>query len=65
MKAGRTSAGARAGARTQRARRPEGAVPTTLFHQAGVLRVDTLEELLDVTGLLAGQPLPRDATSGC
>ena len=30
-----------------------------LFHQAGVTRVDTLEELLDVTGLLDGQPLPR------
>ena len=30
-----------------------------LFHQAGVIRVDTLEEWLDVTALLDGQPLPR------
>jgi acyl-CoA synthetase (NDP forming) len=30
-----------------------------LFHQAGVLRADTLEELLDITSLLAAQPLPR------
>jgi acyl-CoA synthetase (NDP forming) len=29
-----------------------------LFHQAGVLRVDTMEELVDTTALLAHQPLP-------
>jgi acyl-CoA synthetase (NDP forming) len=30
-----------------------------LFHQAGVIRADTLEELFDITLLLAHQPLPR------
>ena len=30
-----------------------------LFRQAGVIRADTLEELLDVAVLLASQPLPR------
>ena len=29
-----------------------------LFHQAGVIRTDTLEELFDVASLLADQPLP-------
>src|SRR5262249_18593542 len=33
-----------------------------LFHEAGVVRVDTLEELLDVTSLLSTQPLPRGRT---
>ena len=30
-----------------------------LFHQAGVIRADTLEEMFDVAVLLAHQPLPR------
>ena len=30
-----------------------------LFEQAGVIRTDTLEQLLDVTTLLSTQPLPR------
>jgi acyl-CoA synthetase (NDP forming) len=30
-----------------------------LFHQSGVVRVDTLHEMLDVAALLAYQPLPR------
>jgi acyl-CoA synthetase (NDP forming) len=30
-----------------------------LFHQAGVLRAQTLEELVDIAGLLSSQPLPR------
>jgi acyl-CoA synthetase (NDP forming) len=30
-----------------------------LFHQAGVIRADTLEEMFDVAALLAHQPLPR------
>jgi acyl-CoA synthetase (NDP forming) len=30
-----------------------------LFHQAGVIRADTLEEMFDVAVLLANQPLPR------
>jgi acetyl coenzyme A synthetase (ADP forming)-like protein len=59
MKAGRTSAGARAASSHTAALAGSEAAVNALFDQAGVLRVDTLEELLDVTGLLAGQPLPR------
>ena len=59
MKAGRTGAGARAASSHTAALAGSEAAVDALFHQAGVLRVDTLEELLDVTGLLASQPLPR------
>jgi acetyl coenzyme A synthetase (ADP forming)-like protein len=59
MKAGRTRAGARAASSHTAALAGSEAAVDALFHQAGVLRVDTLEELLDVTGLLATQPLPR------
>jgi acetyl coenzyme A synthetase (ADP forming)-like protein len=59
MKAGRTIAGARAATSHTAALAGSEAAVDALFHQAGVIRVDTLEELLDVTGLLAAQPLPR------
>ncbi len=59
MKAGRTSAGARAASSHTAALAGSDAAVDALFRQAGVLRVETLEELLDVTSLLAGQPLPR------
>jgi acetyl coenzyme A synthetase (ADP forming)-like protein len=59
MKAGRTGAGARAASSHTAALAGSEAAVDALFHQAGVLRVDTLEELLDVAGLLATQPLPR------
>jgi acetate---CoA ligase (ADP-forming) len=59
MKAGRTRAGARAASSHTAALAGSEAAVDALFHQAGVLRVDTLEELLDVTSLLAAQPLPR------
>jgi acetate---CoA ligase (ADP-forming) len=59
MKAGRTAAGARAASSHTAALAGSEAAVDALFHQAGVLRVDTLDELLDVTGLLATQPLPR------
>jgi acetyl coenzyme A synthetase (ADP forming)-like protein len=59
MKAGRTGAGARAASSHTAALAGSEAAVDALFHEAGVLRVDTLGELLDVTGLLASQPLPR------
>jgi acetyl coenzyme A synthetase (ADP forming)-like protein len=64
MKAGRTTAGARAASSHTAALAGSEAAVDALFHQAGVLRVDTLGELLDVTGLLAGQPLPRGRNVG-
>jgi acetyl coenzyme A synthetase (ADP forming)-like protein len=59
MKAGRTGAGARAASSHTAALAGSEAAVDALFHQAGVLRVDTLEELLDVTSLLATQPPPH------
>ena len=59
MKAGRTAAGARAASSHTAALAGTEAAVDALFHQAGVIRADTLEELLDVTALLDGQPLPR------
>jgi acetate---CoA ligase (ADP-forming) len=59
MKAGRTAAGARAACSHTAALAGSEAAVDALFQQAGVMRVDTLEELLDFSGLLASQPLPR------
>jgi acetyl coenzyme A synthetase (ADP forming)-like protein len=58
VKSGRSAAGTRAaGSHTAAAATPEAAVEA-LFRQAGVIRVDTLEELFDVAQVLASQPLP-------
>ncbi len=56
VKSGRSAAGMRAAG----AHRPaEGDLQVdALFRQAGVIRTDTLEELLDVTQILSAQPLP-------
>jgi acyl-CoA synthetase (NDP forming)/GNAT superfamily N-acetyltransferase len=58
LKAGRTSAGAR-GARshTAAAATPEVTV-AALLQSAGVIKVDRLEELLDVSAILLAAPLP-------
>ncbi len=58
LKAGRTTAGAR-GARshTAAAATPEVTV-TALLRSAGVIKVDRLEELLDVSAILLASPLP-------
>jgi acetyl coenzyme A synthetase (ADP forming)-like protein len=59
MKGGRTGAGSRAaGSHTAALAGSEAAVDA-LFRQAGVIRAESLEELLDVAGLLSTQPLPR------
>ena len=59
MKGGRTRTGARAaGSHTAALAGSEQAV-AALFRQAGVIRAETLEELVDTAGLLASQPLPR------
>ncbi|MCU1449694.1 MAG: CoA-binding domain protein [Acidimicrobiales bacterium] len=58
VKSGRSTAGVRAaGSHTAAAATPEAAVEA-LFHQAGVIRVDTLGELFDVAQVLGSQPLP-------
>lgn len=58
VKGGRTIAGSRgAASHTAALAAPDVAVDE-LFRQAGVVRVDTLEEMFGVTRLLAHQPLP-------
>jgi acetate---CoA ligase (ADP-forming) len=64
MKAGRTASGSRAASSHTAALAGSEAAVDALFREAGVLRVDTLEDLLDVTGLLAAQPLPRGRNVG-
>ena len=58
VKGGRSSGGRRAGAsHTAAAATPDTAVDA-LFAQSGVLRMETLEELVDTARVLSGRPLP-------
>jgi acetyl coenzyme A synthetase (ADP forming)-like protein len=59
LKSGRTSAGAKAAGSHTAALTSSDAAAAALFHQAGVIRAETLEELVDVSVLLSKQPLPR------
>jgi acyl-CoA synthetase (NDP forming)/GNAT superfamily N-acetyltransferase len=59
VKAGRSAAGARAAAsHTGRLLAASDSTVDALMHHAGVIRVDTLDELLDTGALLAGLPAP-------
>jgi acyl-CoA synthetase (NDP forming)/RimJ/RimL family protein N-acetyltransferase len=58
IKAGRSLAGQRAGRSHTAAAAASDAVVDALFTQAGVLRVDSMEQLVDVSRLLLDQPLP-------
>jgi acetate---CoA ligase (ADP-forming) len=59
VKSGRSAAGARAtSSHTGALIAASDATVDALFHQAGVIRADTLSELFDVAALLANQPLP-------
>jgi len=64
LKAGATAAGAKAASSHTAALAGSEAAVDALFHQAGVLRARTLEELVDVAGLLASQALPRGRRVG-
>jgi acetyl coenzyme A synthetase (ADP forming)-like protein len=59
VKAGRSTAGARAAASHTGALATSDAVVDALFRQAGIIRTERLEELFDVAALLAHQPVPR------
>jgi len=59
VKVGRTEAGARAARSHTSAIAGEDLVYDAAFKQAGVLRVDTVEELFDIASALLRQPLPR------
>jgi acetyl coenzyme A synthetase (ADP forming)-like protein len=58
VKAGRSTAGARAATSHTGARATSDALVETLLRQAGVIRTHTLEELFDVAALLSSQPVP-------
>jgi acyl-CoA synthetase (NDP forming)/GNAT superfamily N-acetyltransferase len=58
MRSGRTTPGAPMGQTVRRIGAPPQAVDA-MFRQAGVIQVDTLDEMFDVAQLVAHQPLPR------
>ncbi|MGW8195701.1 MAG: acetate--CoA ligase family protein, partial [Desulforhopalus sp.] len=59
LKAGRSKAGARAAASHTGALAGEDAVYDAAFRRAGIVRVDTIEELFDCAELVSKQPRPR------
>lgn len=59
LKAGSSKAGARAAASHTGAMVGEDAVYDAAFKRAGIVRVDTIEELFDCAELMAKQPRPR------
>jgi acyl-CoA synthetase (NDP forming)/GNAT superfamily N-acetyltransferase len=58
VKSGRTTQGIPVGHAVRPTSAPQAAVDA-MFRQAGVIQVDTLDEMLDVAQILAHQPLPR------
>jgi acetate---CoA ligase (ADP-forming) len=58
VKSGRTAAGSRAASSHTAALAAADVAVDALFRQAGVIRVDTLDELLSTAMVLAHQPLP-------
>ena len=64
VKSGRTASGARAASSHTGSLASLDVAVDALFRQTGVIRVDTLEGLFDVTGLLANQPIPAGRRVG-
>ncbi len=64
LKAGSTEAGARAASSHTAALASSDTAVEALFRQSGVIRADTLEELVDAAALLSSQPLPRGRRVG-
>jgi len=58
VKAGRSSAGAKAASSHTGSLASSDAIVDALFRQSGVIRTATIEELFDVATLLANQPVP-------
>jgi succinyl-CoA synthetase alpha subunit/RimJ/RimL family protein N-acetyltransferase len=63
VKSGRTTQGVPVGHAVRSTAAPQAAVDA-MFRQAGVIRVDTLDEMFDVAQLVAHQPLPRGPRLG-
>ncbi len=64
LKAGRSKAGAKAAASHTGAMVGEDGVYDAAFKRAGIVRVDTIEELFDCAELMAKQPRPRGPRLG-
>jgi acyl-CoA synthetase (NDP forming)/RimJ/RimL family protein N-acetyltransferase len=64
VKSGRSTAGRRAGASHTAAAAAPDATVDALFAQAGVIRADSLGEMLDAAQLLTDQPLPKGSRLG-
>ena len=64
VKAGRSTSGARAASSHTGALAASDTIVDALFHQSGVIRTETLEEMFDVAALLAHQPLPAGKRVG-
>jgi acetyl coenzyme A synthetase (ADP forming)-like protein len=64
VKSGRTKAGARAASSHTAALANSDRAVEALFHQTGIIRVDTLYEFFAVARLLAAQPIPRGRRVG-
>jgi len=59
VKAGRTSAGKRAASSHTAALAASDVAVDALFHQAGVIRAESLDEMFDLAAALSAQPLPQ------
>jgi acetyl coenzyme A synthetase (ADP forming)-like protein len=64
VKAGRTQAGSRAAGSHTAALAASDVAVDALFHQSGVIRADTLEEMFDLAAALGSQPLPAGRRVG-
>ncbi len=64
VKSGRTSAGTRAASSHTGALASADTAVEALFRQAGVIRTHDLDELFDITALLANQPVPQGRRVG-
>ncbi|SDP44919.1 acetyltransferase [Desulforhopalus singaporensis] len=64
LKAGKSTAGAKAAASHTGAMAGEDAVYDAAFKRAGLVRVDTIEELFDCAELMAKQPRPKGPRLG-
>jgi len=58
LKAGRTRAGSRAAGSHTAALAASDVAVDALFHQSGVIRAETIDEMFDIAALLDAQPLP-------
>ena len=59
VKAGRTRAGSRAAGSHTAALAASDTAVDALFHQSGVIRADTIDEMFDIAACLDAQPLPK------